>query len=271
MRRLLHLLAWSLLCMLLISNLSLHAVDLGMSPLDADLQLNRGSEYKGELFLFGSDEETTDIKAALLDWSLTVKGAYQFLPAGTLPNSASPWISFSPLDFSLPPKRGQKINYTVKVPPDAAFGSYWCTIVFETKPTLLPKGQFQVTAAGRLAYIIKITINGSSPGIGTIERFNLSWNEKDRMVDATLRVKNSGSSFIKFKGRLEIKDHKGNGICVMPFREGSVLPGYSREFVLTPSEGKTPELQPGYYVALAVVDFGDRKLKAVQESFEVKE
>ena len=246
--------------------LPVRALDLGISPPDVNLKLNSGQVYQGEVYIFGSDEETMAINASLMDWSLSSTGEYQFLPLGTLKRSASPWITFNPWNFNLPPKRGQKITYTIKVPTDAS-GSYWGTIIFNTNPTTIAgKDHYQVKVAGRIAFIIRIDINGSPLGGGSIERFHLDWNPTARTLNAALRVKNSGVSFIRFKGRLELKDKQGQIVGKFPFKEGYVLPDSSREFTLSSAK---LQLAPGFYVGLAVTDLGDRSLEAVQNSLEI--
>lgn len=243
------------------------ALDLGISPPDIQLKINRGEQYQGELYIYGSDSETVDVKAHPMDWSLTTSGAYQFLPVGTVKRSASSWISFSPANFRLSPKRGQKVLYTVKV-PDNVSGSYWGNIMFDTNPTLQKgKNQFQIAVAGRLAFIIRIDINGSPAPAGSVEKLSANWNPETGKLNATFRVRNNGDSFIRFKGRLEIKDHRGQKAGEVAFKEGYILPDYTREFSLKDSDLALP---PGVYVGLAIADFGERSLKAVQTTFEVK-
>ncbi len=243
------------------------ALDLGISPPDINLKINRGEQYQGELYLFGSEKDSIQIKIYPMDWSLSTSGNYQFLPMGTVKRSASSWISFSPKTLNLPPKRGQKIEYTIKVPNDAS-GSYWAALMAETNPTLGGEpGQVQVMMAGRVAYIIRIDINGSSAGVGKVERLKLNWDQEDNKLDASLRIKNSGISMLRFKGKLELKDNQGKAIGTIPFREGYILPDYTREFDLADHK---LNLKSGFYIGLAIADFGERNLKAVQASLEIK-
>ena len=202
-----------------------------------------------------------------MDWSLSVSGGIQFLPTGTLKRSASSWVSFRPTNFRILPKRGQKVQYVIKVPPDAS-GSYWSTIMFDTNPTLQKgKERFQIAVAGRLAFIIRVDINGSPPGAGNIEKLKLNWNPTTKKLEAAFRVKNTGPTMIRFKGQLEIKDVNGKKVGEIPFKEGYILPDYSREFNLPENE---LVLLPGFYIGLAMADFGERSLKAVHTSFEIK-
>jgi hypothetical protein len=243
------------------------ALDLGISPPDINLKINRGDQYQGEFYLFGSEKESIQVKVYPMDWSLSTSGNYQFLPMGTIKRSASSWISFYPKNFSLPPKRGQKIGYTIKTPKNVS-GSYWAALMAETNPVLGDDpGQVQVMMAGRVVYIIRIDINGSPTGVGKIERLKLNWVRESNRVEASLRIKNSGSSMLRFKGKLELKDQQGKAVGVVPFREGYILPDYTREFDLV---DHSINLKPGFYIGLAIADFGERDLKAVQATLEIK-
>ncbi len=51
-------------------------------------------------------------------------GSKAFLPAGTVPGSASAWVSYAPQEFKLPAFSKQKIEYTVSVPADIKGGHY---------------------------------------------------------------------------------------------------------------------------------------------------
>lgn len=259
---------WILLLYILLKALApALALDLGISPPDINLKISPGEQYQGEFYLFGAENETIQVKVYPMDWSLSTTGNYQFLPIGTIKGSASSWISFFPRNFNLPPKRGQKIEYTIKVPSDAS-GSYWATLMVETNPTSGgPPGQLQVMMAGRVAYIIRIDINGSSAGVGKIEKLRLNWNQERNKLEASLRIKNSGASMLRFKGRLELKDNQGKAVGSIPFSEGYILPNYTREFELADHK---MNLRPGFYIGLAIADFGERNLKAVQSTVEIK-
>lgn len=246
---------------------SLQAMDLGISPPDVWLKLNPGGVYQGQIYIMGSKEEEVAINTYLMDWSLNSAGEYQFLPKGTLKRSASPWITFTPSQFKLLPGKGQRVNYTVKAPLDAS-GSYWSVLMFSTIPRPLDaNAKFQIAAAARVAYIIKVDINGSRAGKGKIERFKLNYDEGVKKVAATVRIKNSGETSIRFKGRLELKDVQGRIVGAIPFNEGIILPDLSREFVLSDQE---IALGPGFYIGLAILDLGERTQQAVQGTLNIK-
>ena len=243
------------------------ALDLGISPPDIDFKINKGASYHGEIFIFGSETETTHVNIYKNDWTLTSAGNYQFLPVGIVKRSAASWITLNVTQLSLPPKAGQTIDYTLTVPPDAS-GSYWAAIMFSTIPeTVSGKGQIRVAVSGRVAYIMRIDVNGSPNGVASIERVNMYWDKERQKIVAAMRIKNSGSSFARFNGRLELRDSQGRIVKVLPFQDGLVLPDSYRDFYLKDYDFR---FKPGFYVALSVADLGDKSMKAVQSTLEIK-
>lgn len=254
------------LMLLLVGTAPCFALALGISPPDISIQISPGETYQGEIFVFGAEAETTNMTIYKNDWSLTSAGGYQFLPMGTVGRSAASWITLQVNHLSLAPKTGQRVRYTLNVPPGAS-GSYWAAIMFATAPAAFPgQDQLRIAMSGRVAYIVRIDVHGSPPGIASVERFQLSWDEGSKKLLARLGIKNSGTSFIRFKGKLEIRDRQGRVVNALPFNDGLILPNSVREFSL---QDYSVEFKPGFYVALAIADLGGKSAKALQTTFEV--
>lgn len=240
--------------------------ELGISPPDITIQISPGQSYQGEIFVFGSDVETTDMTIYKNDWALTLDGGYQFLPPGTVERSASAWLTLPINHLSLAPKTGQRVKYRLKVPANAS-GSYWAAIMFATAPkTFSGQNQLRLAMSGRIAYILRVDVHGSPPGNAVVEGFQLTWDERSQKLLTRMRIQNRGTSFVHFKGQLELRDRQGRVVNALPFNEGWILPNSAREFSL---QDYHFEFKPGFYVALALADFGEKSVKAVQTSFEV--
>lgn len=56
----------------------------------------------------------------------------EFLRPGTLDNSCSQWVNFSPQDFTLAPGQVQAVAYSVKVPANINDGGYYAVLFFES-------------------------------------------------------------------------------------------------------------------------------------------
>ncbi|MGQ9498729.1 MAG: hypothetical protein ACUVSP_10725 [Desulfotomaculales bacterium] len=77
---------------------------------------------------------------------------------------------------------------------------------------------------------------------------------------------NLGNVLVRLQGRFEVKDARtGKLVTKVDFADLAVLPGGTREIAAEWS-GK---LDPGTYVAIAIVDYGGRNLVAGQRTFKV--
>jgi len=78
-----------------------------------------------------------------------------FLPAGTSSYSLSDWITYAPIEVTIPPKSKKKIDFTINVPIDAVGGHYG-VLFFEDIPTggkMTNVGVSIITRLGALFYI----------------------------------------------------------------------------------------------------------------------
>jgi len=76
-------------------------------------------------------------------------GTKEFLPAGTVKNSCSSWIHFSPQEFQLLPFKGRKVTYSIKVPQDIK-GGYYGVLFFEMSPGDIKRGKIDIKIIQRI-------------------------------------------------------------------------------------------------------------------------
>jgi len=90
------------------------------------VNVDAGEHTNGTLLVHNTSSEKVDIKVYWEDFQYKspYDGSKNFLPAGTAPNSASQWITFSPQEFSMPAFGQQMISYSVTVPSEIKEGHY---------------------------------------------------------------------------------------------------------------------------------------------------
>ena len=246
------------------------AVEVGISPPDVHLNLNPGQLYQGEFKVFGSDRESVAVNIYPMDWTLTATGDYQFLPAGVVKRSLIPWLTLESRDFALPPGAAQRIGYTLRVPENAQ-GSYWGVVMCgATPPPASGKERVRIGMSGRMAFIIRVDVDSPAPS-GVVERYKLGWDPVRKRLNASLRLRNNGAAFLYYRGYLELRNIQGQKVGMAPLQNGIVLPDASREVRLADGNGPPPfSAAPGTYIGLTVIDTGERSLKAVQATVEIK-
>src|SRR5215216_6294752 len=96
---------------------------ISLAPARFELEMQPGSETTVVVNLdYHSTTENSQpvrIVASLNDWTIDRSGEVQFEKANTLPNSASPWVIYSPTETTVIPGNLHSIRVTISVPKDA--------------------------------------------------------------------------------------------------------------------------------------------------------
>lgn len=103
------------------------------------LAVSGGQTVTGTLLVHNTATSPVDIRVYWedFDYRAPYDGTKNFFPAGTGPESASQWVTFSPPVFTMPALGLQKIDYAVRVPASIQEGHYG--VLFFEKST---SGQF---------------------------------------------------------------------------------------------------------------------------------
>jgi P pilus assembly chaperone PapD len=101
-----------------------------------NLDVTAGEHRNGSLLIHNTSADPMTIRVYWEDFEYKAPydGTKDFLPAGTAPNTASRWVTFSPQSFTLPAYGQQKIDYTVTVPEQIQEGHYG-VLFFERSST----------------------------------------------------------------------------------------------------------------------------------------
>ena len=230
---------------------------MALAPARFELEMKPGTEttvvvnldYKSG----GDPTKPARIVASLNDWDLTRDGRVEYYPANTRPNSASPWLIYSPGEASVTPGTVHQIRVTVAVPANAAPGDHLSALVIEQRPDSVKylQDKRQVIVRYRLASVFYIKV-GNLTRKGSFENLFAEYTPNGVLV--TPFLKNEGNSVIRPDGSVVIVDVNGKTVAEMSNLEQ--LP------VLAGSEIAQPlliekKLAPGLYSVKYRVDFQD--------------
>ena len=230
---------------------------IALAPARFELEMSPGSEATVVVNL---DYHTSKagarpyrLVASLNDWSLNAKGELGFYKAGTLANSASPWIIYSPGEVTVQPGQTHSIRVTVAVPKDAAPGDHLASLIVEQRPDAIKLNQNarQMVMRFRMAAIFYITVPQATRR-GTLANLQATSDASGIVVTPTL--KNEGNSAVRPVVSVKVLDSGGHTIAELPERESlPVLGGASLTQPLTIER----TLPPGTYTVRYRVDFQD--------------
>ncbi len=90
------------------------------------LSVSPGERVNRSLTIDNTSKDEMDVRVYWEDFQYEspFDGTKKFLPAGTVPGSASSWIQYMPQEFKIQPSQKQRIDYTINVPSDIQGGHY---------------------------------------------------------------------------------------------------------------------------------------------------
>ncbi len=233
------------------------SLNIGISNPKVKLKISPGNVVTGSLSVNNPSSKEVKVKVYVEDFLYVppYDGSKKFLPPGSVKNSCAQWISFSPVEFKLPPFGRKNVEYSITVPPTAK-GGYYAVMFFETA-----LGEIQETPTNRLLVLGRI---GSLFLVETKEGIKKTRIDNIRTENSSIKgdFANTGNVFINAKGTYFVMDSKG-----MIYDRGKVndmflFPEDKAQFTLNISE----EVPQGSYILVCNFDLedGDVAVKEVE-------
>jgi hypothetical protein len=239
-----------------------------ISNIEFDLALPRGASETLAFQVLNNEADPLEIQISLADWDRDINGENRFYPPGTLPRSATSWLTASPLRFDLAPNEQKEIRFSIKIPQEV-IGTHWAALMVEAAPKQVQPHQ-GTTVIVRRRFGVKIL--ETPPGTGT---------KDGRITLLDVRGLNPPNIFVGFenrgtvhtpevKGRIEIRDERGAVIEKLDVESFPTLPGAKRQLKVTSARKKGDLFLPGRYLMLAILDYGGESLAGGQFVLRIK-
>lgn len=241
------------------------------SPMEFHLNVASGESGTHTFWVRNRGEETIALKVYTGDFWIEPNGKELFLKPGEVERSCAGWLELAPEELELAPGESRAIRFKINVPVEK-IGSYWAMIFVEqtTKPTIRTakrgERQFSIIAFQRIGVRIFEETPQAEMGEGKISQVSVARGTEDEFLKISLRFENEGDIRLKCKGRVEIKDEKGETVKNIELSEFNCYPKAERELGVSLKE----RLAPGQYSALAIIDYGAEHLVAGETVFEIK-
>jgi P pilus assembly chaperone PapD len=248
-----------------------------VSPPSFHLDIPLGTHRTMTFQVVNKGNEPEEVNISYSDWYREPGGKYYYVPGGNVERSISKWIEITPKRFTLEPDGYMEVKFTIS-PPDSSHepleGSYWGMLLVEpmAKPST-SKGGLGLSIMIRYAIPIYVTISNTGSIQGQVTAFKYESSvtqEKKETLTLYVDFKNTGTRLIKANGYVEAFDARGKSLAKMAMtpNDMTVLPDETFRFEV-PYQG--PDLFPGNYLLLAVVDYGGRTLSGGQMKLTIRE
>jgi hypothetical protein len=247
---------------------------LGLVPMRNELKIAPGQQVSGALKLSSESGAKIRIRAEVDDFFIDETDTPQF--ERNVPSEAAysckNWLSLNPMEIELEKGGSLLVRYTVRVPADAAEGSYNCAAGFST---LRPAGETAAEGMGMhmaVRIVSAIYVQVGNPSVAaSLKEIKLeaipppaapaegspaqdvkdTKNAKDSW-QAVVVLENSGKMYFRPAGKLEVLDAQGKSVETDDFPSMPILRNRSQR-VIFPLK---TNLDPGHYTLKVNVDVG---------------
>jgi P pilus assembly chaperone PapD len=171
------------------------------------------------------------------------------------PNSASPYVIFSPKELVIPPGVTRDVRVSVTIPPSKMDGEYRVAILAQDlteRKVLNPDSKYNTIMRPQIASIFFISKGNISPELSAV---NLGWNRVTSTPRLVIKNQGQASAYPEVKwqlkqGKTEIAEDKVLGVVLQAGRE--------RAFDLNVPKGL--KLTGGNYTLVGEIDNKDGKI-----------
>jgi len=194
------------------------------------------------------------------DWTMDKYGRVSFRSPGSLDRSLNPKLSFSPARLEIPPGETRKVNF--QIGPTSGEESRWGVFLIRS---IRERGRQKegVNIGVKVQHAVTLYQKGAKrKKEGEITAVSVKKGEGK--ISFLVRFENNCESFLRPKGRVEIKDMEGNSVEKVKIKRHVILPHHERILV---AEVEKSALGKGKYLALVIMDFGGDHLVGAQRKF----
>ena len=220
---------------------SIHAQErLPLTVAPARQQINLDPGQSTTLVTRFFNEGTSPIAGnfKIVDFIVTDKeGTPQLLTGGELGNrfSGATWVTLSKDKAMIGPGAVEKLQYTLKIPQNAAPGGRYVAVYFEASGSLTPETAENLNSAAvavipRIVSLLYIRVNGPVAEMAFVKTLTTPAFVEYGPISISAEIANKGDYHITPKGKVSLFNLFGREIDQLALAEQNVFPGTSRVF-----------------------------------------
>ncbi len=243
-----------------------------VTPLLLGFQTPPGREATEIVTVSNTGDKPLTIELYMKDFRMAELGQESEVAPGTEPRSCAGWLQTAPTGaITIEPGAQQQIRVTMK-PPEAISGLYY-TKLFITE-TSKPQASTEARGDIRMTVFVKqrweVRIHEEVPETATKkgQMTEMGIEKQQEGYRILVGLKNGGNALMRCEGKVEIRNTSGETVSTLPLSGEGIFHVYPESTRKVQAVVKTP-LPEGDYVALAIVDYGDKQLIAGEMPFTV--
>jgi hypothetical protein len=241
----------------------------GLNPARLEVEVNPGGE-KTVGFRIEAPASSIPVQGRLMltltDWNIDEQANVTYAEPGTLPNSASPWIIFSPAAITTTSGETHLVRLTIRVPESARPGVYRSGVFVQERPPATPPNPGERLLYFRFRYVFTLYVI-VPPVAGHGELLDVRMVSDHEGVKLLYEMRNEGSRHIRPRVTWSIRGSDSREIVSGKNKETPVLLPFAAMNVRIPIAASLPS---GEYQVEAQVDFNDGgSIQAVKRTIQL--
>jgi hypothetical protein len=267
-RNSLRFLALAVVLGLFVSPARLLAQGLAVVPATLEQTYKPGQALEMSFTVVNDTSKPIAFQATAMDWWYNDKNEKVFAVPGTYPHTASNWVEFVPRQFTVEPKKNQRVRVLVTPPPGDTPGGHYSVLFVESKPELVQAGSADRKALFsnvRLGVLMMLAQAGT-------EQFKLQVSDAKLLPPGTAHnlqfdfsLANAGNTHIFPRPSLVILDAKKQLVGKAEGEVKRFMPDqHDRMSITWPTA-----LAPGGYTAILTIVYGDNQVFTQEFPFTI--
>ena len=240
---------------------------LSVDELEVVLRPDQPGSRTGVMRITNHANKPVQALLEIQDWDRDSTGANRFHELGKVAHSCREQLKVFPMSLRI--EAGKTESARVTFEGDAK-ASCWSVVFIQSNEAPRPSGtQSQITYVIRTGVKVYVEPHGAERA-GDIEDVALttvqaSETDTTRVPALAVVFKNAGAAHLKPRGAVELRDENNKIVGKLEIVEFPITPDGVRRVVLA-----LPQMNPGRYVALALLDYGGAEIAAGQYEFTVQ-
>lgn len=203
---------------------------LTLSPARFEIETDAGNTVTGEITLLNEQSEAKTFYSSFENFEANGDtGTPNFVPGK---DGLASWIS-ADYSVTLNPGEEKKLNFSIKVPPNAKPGGYFAALFWGTNP--VASDDVNISVGARIGMLVLLRVSGEvkeGGGIGEIDTESGEVLFDKLPVTLTYVFTNDGDDRLNPKGLVTVRNLFGIKVSEMKANptDGNVLPRSSRKY-----------------------------------------
>jgi hypothetical protein len=227
------------------------SISIGVSPM-VTIGQTKGAQARASFSVTNNGQLPIRTRIYAQDFDYDPEKGYVKIPSH--PNSANPYLQFSPKELVIPPGVTREVRLNVTIPPSKPDGEYRVAVFTEDlteRKIVDPKNKYITIIRPQIGSIFFISKGTVTPQLSAI---SVGWNSETKKPRLLLKNQGQGSAYANVdwklkQGNTEITSHQIRGIVLQAGRDRATDLNIAPETKLT----------PGNYTLVGEIDNKDGK------------